>query len=139
VLRTVPVPVEDIFGREGFYLHQDHEVPVAVLATGCFGFQVAASLPSASLRVSWPHKYPGASKGITWCPNKTMSQPKQHPFAMTLRLQHEMAAEVEDIAYTLNLSRAAFIRRSIRRAIEQARQHELPLLKNKQVLEAIRP
>jgi predicted transcriptional regulator len=68
-----------------------------------------------------------------------MSKPKQHPYAMTLRLQNEMAEEVEDIAFTLNLSRAAFVRRSIRRAIEHARQYELPLLKNRQVLEAIRP
>jgi predicted transcriptional regulator len=57
---------------------------------------------------------------------------------MTLRLQSKMAEEVENIAFTLNLSRAAFVRRSIRRAIEHARQHELPLL-NKKVLEAIRP
>jgi predicted transcriptional regulator len=68
-----------------------------------------------------------------------MNKPKQHSYAMTLRLQNEMAEEVEDIACTLNLSRAAFVRRSIRRAIEHARQHELPLLKNKKVLEAIRP
>ena len=67
-----------------------------------------------------------------------MSKPKQHSYAMTLRLQSKMAEEVEDIAFTLNLSRAAFVRRSIRRALEHARQHELPLL-NKNVLEAIRP
>ena len=70
---------------------------------------------------------------------KIMIKTKQHPFAMTLRLQSEMADEIENVAYTLNLTRAAFVRRSIRRAIEHARQHELPLLKNKQVLEAIRP
>jgi hypothetical protein len=57
---------------------------------------------------------------------------------MTLRLENRMADEVEDLAFTLNLSKAAFVRRSIRRAIEHARQHELPLL-NKRVLEAIRP
>ena len=68
-----------------------------------------------------------------------MSKPKRHEYAMTLRLEDHMADEVEDIAYTLNLTRAAFVRRSIRRAIEHARQHELPLLKNKNVLEAIRP
>jgi len=67
-----------------------------------------------------------------------MTKPKLH-YAMTLRLQNEMADEIENVAYTLNLTRAAFVRRSIRRAIEHARQHELPLLKNKQVLEAIRP
>ncbi len=68
-----------------------------------------------------------------------MTKPKLH-YAMTLRLQNEMADEIQDIAYTLNLTRSAFVRRSIRRGIEHARQHELPLLlKNKQVLEAIRP
>jgi hypothetical protein len=67
-----------------------------------------------------------------------MNNPKEHQYAMTLRLQQQMADEVEDIAFTLNLSRAAFVRRSIRRAIEHARQSELPLL-NKKVLEAIRP
>jgi len=67
-----------------------------------------------------------------------MSKPQRHEYAMTLRFQSKMAEEVEDIAYTLNLSRAAFVRRSIRRAIEHARQHELPLL-NKKVMEAIRP
>ena len=72
-------------------------------------------------------------------PTEKLMKPKQHPFAMTLRLQNEMADEIENVAYTLNLTRAAFVRRSIRRAIEHARQHELPLLKNKQVLEAIRP
>jgi hypothetical protein len=49
-----------------------------------------------------------------------------------------MADEIEDIADTLNLTRAAFVRRSIRRGLDHARNHELPLL-NKQVLEAIRP
>jgi hypothetical protein len=71
-------------------------------------------------------------------PPKTMSKLQQHSYAMTLRLQNAMADEIENIAFSLNLSRAAFVRRSIRRAIEHARQHELPLL-NKQVLEAIRP
>jgi len=72
-------------------------------------------------------------------PIKThMKKPKTHEYAVTLRLENKMAEEIEDVAFTLNLSRAAFIRRSIRRAIEFARQHELPLL-NKRVLEAIRP
>jgi hypothetical protein len=67
-----------------------------------------------------------------------MNKPKKHPFAMTLRLDEHMAEEVENIAFTLNLSRAAFVRRSIRRAIHHSHQHELPLL-DKQVLEAIKP
>jgi hypothetical protein len=67
-----------------------------------------------------------------------MSKPKRHEYAMTLRLENQMADEVEDIAFTLNLSKASFVRRSTRRAIEHARQHESPLL-NKKVLEAIRP
>jgi hypothetical protein len=72
-------------------------------------------------------------------PPKIMSKPKQHEYAMTLRLENQMADDVEDTAFSLNLTRAAFVRRSIRRALEHARQHELPLLKNKKVLEAIRP
>jgi hypothetical protein len=60
------------------------------------------------------------------------------PYAVTLRLPTSMADEIEDIADTLNLTRAAFVRRSIRRGLDHARNHELPLL-NKQVLEAIRP
>ena len=58
---------------------------------------------------------------------------------MTLRLENQMADDVEDTAFSLNLTRAAFVRRSIRRAIQHAHQHELPLLRNKKVLEAIRP
>jgi len=57
---------------------------------------------------------------------------------MTLRLENQMAEQIEDIAFTLNLSKADFVRRSIRRAIEHARQHELPLL-SKRVMEALRP
>jgi predicted transcriptional regulator len=67
-----------------------------------------------------------------------MSQPKKYPVAMTLRLQEQVADEIEDIAFTLNLSKASFIRRSIRRAIEFARQHELPLI-DKLVKKALKP
>jgi predicted DNA-binding protein len=143
VLRTVPVPDENyVLKVNEIHLHQDHEVPVAAFATGCFGFDVAASLPFGTpLRPSTSvgriniHEHRKVSPGAT----ETIMKPRQHPFAMTLRLQNEMADEIENVAYTLNLTRAAFVRRSIRRAIEHAHQHELPLLKNKQVLEAIRP
>jgi len=67
-----------------------------------------------------------------------MSRPTTYPIALTLRLENQMAEEIEDIAYTLNLSRAAFIRRSIRRAIQHARLRELPLL-SARVKKAIRP
>jgi hypothetical protein len=43
---------------------------------------------------------------------------------MTLRLDEQLADEVEDVAFTLNLSQAAFIRQSIVRGLRQAR--ELP-------------
>jgi hypothetical protein len=109
------------------------------------GLNVVASLPSASLRVpfnnqstSRPYKYPHRHQKVSPDAHQEMSKPKQHEYAMTLRLQQAMADEIEDIAYTLNLTRAAFVRRSIRRGIEHARRHELPLL-NKRVLEAIRP
>jgi hypothetical protein len=50
----------------------------------------------------------------------------KHTYAMTLRLDEQMADSVEDVAFSLNLSQAAFIRRSILRAIRHAHQFELP-------------
>jgi hypothetical protein len=67
-----------------------------------------------------------------------MSKTIKYPVAMTLRIESQMADEIKEIACHLNLSRAAFIRRSIRRAIQHARKMELPLL-NVQVRKAIRP
>ena len=57
---------------------------------------------------------------------------------MTVRLENSMADELSSVAYDLNLSAAAFIRRSLRRAIEHTKQYELPLL-NDRVKEALRP
>lgn len=86
---------------------------------------------------------PDDIEGKQWTPvsitdEPKMSKPHKHPFAMTLRLDQQMADEIENIAFTLNLSRAAFVRRSIRRALQHAHEHELPLL-SKRVLEAISP
>jgi hypothetical protein len=66
--------------------------------------------------------------------NKTI----KYPVAMTLRIETQMADEIEEIAGNLNLSKAAFIRRSIRRAVQHSRKYELPLL-NPRVRKAIRP
>ena len=57
-----------------------------------------------------------------------MSTPIKYTVAMTLRLDQPMADDVEDIADSFNLSKASFVRRSIRRAIQYARLHELPLI-----------
>ena len=47
-------------------------------------------------------------------------------FAMTLRLDPGMETELENLAYTLRLSKAGTIRRALRRAIAEAHQTELP-------------
>jgi hypothetical protein len=44
---------------------------------------------------------------------------------MTLRLSNEMESGLEDLAYTLRLSRAGTIRRLLRRAIADTHQKEL--------------
>jgi predicted transcriptional regulator len=67
-----------------------------------------------------------------------MSRQTTYPVAMTLRLESEMAGEIDSIAQILNLSRSALIRRSIRRAIRHARKTELPLL-DARVRKAIEP
>jgi hypothetical protein len=141
VLRTVPVPDENIFGREDFVFTRITKCQLRFLQLAVFGFRVAASLPFGFRRnpqFSGPYKYHHRDHKVSHDPTKTMSKPKTHEYAMTLRLENQMADELEDIAFTLRLSKAGFVRRSIRRALEHARRHEVPLL-NKRVLEAIRP
>lgn len=55
-----------------------------------------------------------------------MSKPKSFPHAMTLRLSSPMQSEIENLAYESSLSKAQFIRRSLRRAIAQAYEQGLP-------------
>jgi hypothetical protein len=50
-----------------------------------------------------------------------MSRRKQLPFVMTLRMDRQLAADLEDIALSLSASKAAFIRRSLRLAVQNAR------------------
>ena len=40
---------------------------------------------------------------------------------MTLRMDRQLAEELDGMAYSLKLSKAAFIRRSLRLAVESAR------------------
>jgi predicted transcriptional regulator len=56
--------------------------------------------------------------------------------AMTLRLDPNLADDLETVAFDLRMSKADFLRRSLYRALEHARQHELPLLTD-QVREAL--
>jgi predicted transcriptional regulator len=63
----------------------------------------------------------------------------KHNHSMTLRLQPEVAEAVENAAFELRMSQATFIRRAIRRSLEHARIHELPLVRNRQVREALMP
>jgi len=46
-----------------------------------------------------------------------MSKPTTYPYAMTLRLDSQMESELEDLAYSLRLSKSSTMRRILRRAI----------------------
>ena len=56
---------------------------------------------------------------------------------MTLRLSPEIASEVENTAYDLRMSKAAWIRRSIRRGLQHSKSAELPLLEQQAIREAL--
>jgi len=61
----------------------------------------------------------------------------QNKIAMTLRLPIHLADELTDVSDTLRMSKAAWIRRAIRRSLEHARVHELPLIEQRGVREAL--
>ena len=61
---------------------------------------------------------PGSMAGT-----KTMSTPKNFPYAMTLRLSSLMQSEVENLSYDRHVSKAQFIRIALRRAIADANEH----------------
>ena len=56
-----------------------------------------------------------------------MSKPTTYPYSMTLRLSIPMESELEDLAYTLRLSKAGTIRRILRRAIADAHEQHDPI------------
>jgi hypothetical protein len=68
---------------------------------------------------------------------KTKLTKTNNTFSMTLRLSPEIASEVENTAYELRMSKAAWIRRSIRRGLEHSGTRELPLLNNQAIREAL--
>jgi hypothetical protein len=59
-----------------------------------------------------------------------MNNQAKNSYSMTLRLPAAVATELESTAYDLRLSKSGFIRRSILRALIDAKDHELPLLAN---------
>jgi predicted transcriptional regulator len=59
--------------------------------------------------------------------------------SMTLRLEPKVAEAVENTAYELRMSQASFIRRAIRRSLEHAQVHELPIVRSRQVKAALMP
>jgi predicted DNA-binding protein len=61
----------------------------------------------------------------------------QNRIAMTLRLSADMADQLSDVSETLRMSKAAWVRRAIRRSLEHARVHEVPLLRQRGVQEAL--
>jgi hypothetical protein len=48
--------------------------------------------------------------------------------AMTLRLDRQLDDDLAATAVDLRMTKADFARRSIRRAVEHARKHEIPLI-----------
>ena len=59
--------------------------------------------------------------------------------SMTLRLEPRVAEAVETTAYELRMSQASFIRRAIRRGLEHAQAHELPIVRQREVQAALMP
>ena len=60
-------------------------------------------------------------------------------FAMTLRLDPSVAEQIEDVSDTLRMTKVQFIRRAIRRSLEHATTHELPLIEARNIREALTP
>jgi predicted DNA-binding protein len=56
---------------------------------------------------------------------------------MTLRLDAHLADDLSDVSDTLRMTKAAWIRKAIRRSIEHARIHELPLIEQRGVRDAL--
>ena len=61
----------------------------------------------------------------------------QNRIAMTLRLTSDLADQLSDVSETLRMSKAAWVRRAIRRNLEHSRVHELPLLEQRGIQEAL--
>jgi len=57
-----------------------------------------------------------------------MKDRANNSYSMTLRLPTAVATDLENTAYDLKLSKSAFIRRSILRALSHAKANELPVL-----------
>ena len=62
---------------------------------------------------------------------------QRNKIAMTLRLDSNLADDLSDVSDTLRMSKASWIRRAIRRSIEHARIHELPLIAQRGVRDAL--
>ena len=60
---------------------------------------------------------------------------KQHN--MTVRFSNELAQDLAEISGALRMTKAAWIRKAIRRGIEHARVSELPLLQNPKIQDAL--
>lgn len=58
---------------------------------------------------------------------------------MTLRLQPQLAEALECTAYELRMSQASFIRRAIRRGLEHAQAHELPIVRQREIQNVLMP
>jgi predicted transcriptional regulator len=63
----------------------------------------------------------------------------KNTYSMTIRLPPQIAEALESTAFELRMSQAAFVRRAIRRSLEHAHAHELPVVRRREVQAASRP
>jgi len=68
-----------------------------------------------------------------------MPKTKTTNHSMTLRLEQTLAESLENTAFELRMSQAAFIRRAIRRSLEHSQAHELPLVRQRDIQAALMP
>jgi predicted DNA-binding protein len=57
--------------------------------------------------------------------------------AIILRLPESVIDRLDAVAYTLNMTRSAYIRRSVVRGLEHTEAHELPLLEHRAIRKAL--
>lgn len=62
---------------------------------------------------------------------------KRRKIAVTLRLDPDLLAHIDDVSDELRLSRSAYIRRSIRREVLKSLKQEIPLLNTPAIRSAL--
>jgi len=64
---------------------------------------------------------------------------KQQTCAIVLRMSPDLLGHVDDVRTSLAMSRTGWLRRAIRRQLEFAHDHELPLVQDPAIRRALQP